>query len=389
MSLVPKGLLVFLCWCCLAIHASAITYTFTKIADSTGPFNHVGELPVINNSGEVAFFAQSTSNVLGIYKGSGGPVTLIDDMNGGYLNLGLLPWISDNGEVSFGGTLSNGNQGVFKGSGGPVTTIATTGTAFLSLDIQDRTTINSSGVVAFEAIDNSSVDGARMGSGGPTSTLADSTGPLSNFGGLVNLNDSGSAAFWTGLDVGGVGIFTSSGGPVTTIVDTNGTNGNFNTVGERISHNNAGTVAFTGELTSGVKGVFTGNGGPVSTLVDDTGPFSFFSVASINNNGDVAFFGSTSSSHGIYTGPNIVADKVIEKGDPLDGSSVVSLAASSGFYNDAGQVTFLAFLADNRLGVFRADPIPEPTSLTWAAIFASVLFRPWRRRKRSPACRGS
>jgi hypothetical protein len=70
----------------------------------------------------------------------------------------------------------------------------------------------------------------------------------------------------------------------------------------------------------------------------------------------VAFLGyPDAGGQGIFTGPDPVADKVIRTGDPLFGSTVTAVNFEHGL-NDAGQIVFLAELADGTRGVFRADP---------------------------------
>ena len=60
---------------------------------------------------------------------------------------------------------------------------------------------------------------------------------------------------------------------------------------------------------------------------------------------------------GIFTGPE-VTDKVIAVGDSLAGSSVSDLLVSRQSLNNRGQVAFQATLADGRMVVMRAEPVP-------------------------------
>ena len=78
----------------------------------------------------------------------------------------------------------------------------------------------------------------------------------------------------------------------------------------------------------------------------------------LNRNGIVAFTAerpSINTFRGIYTGPNFVADKVIQTGDALFGSTVVDVAFGNEGLNDSMQVAFLALLADGSSVVARAD----------------------------------
>jgi hypothetical protein len=59
----------------------------------------------------------------------------------------------------------------------------------------------------------------------------------------------------------------------------------------------------------------------------------------------------------MFTGPDIVKDKVIRTGDALDGSIVFNTRHGVGI-SDTGQVCFVATLASGQTGVYRADPVP-------------------------------
>ena len=85
----------------------------------------------------------------------------------------------------------------------------------------------------------------------------------------------------------------------------------------------------------------------------------------MNKHGEVAFVGTLPSA-AIYNGPGS-EDTVIQIGDALDGSFVESLSVrqmNGHFFNDHGQVAFMAVLANGNTGFYRADPdgleIPRP-----------------------------
>jgi hypothetical protein len=51
--------------------------------------------------------------------------------------------------------------------------------------------------------------------------------------------------------------------------------------------------------------------------------------------------------------------------------------------NNAGEVAFRATLADGREGIYRATPIPEPSSLA-LLLAGALMVAGWRRRRRMP-----
>ena len=102
----------------------------------------------------------------------------------------------------------------------------------------------------------------------------------------------------------------------------------------------------------------------------------------LNNNGEIAYY-REHIKDGIYTGPDAIADKVIETGDVLDGETVTGLRFYRGL-NDAGQIAFQAYLGNGRWAVYRADPVavPEPSTIALASVGTlAVLAHRLRRRR--------
>jgi hypothetical protein len=124
--------------------------------------------------------------------------------------------------------------------------------------------------------------------------------------------------------------------------------------------NRSGTVAFRATLDTFEDVILSGKPGQFITIATSEGPrFSFFGVTGINNGGTVAFLGVLEEGGaGIFTGADPAADKVIQTGDALDGSTVTNVFASNKSLNNGGQLVFFAELEDGRQGIFRADPAP-------------------------------
>jgi hypothetical protein len=85
-----------------------------------------------------------------------------------------------------------------------------------------------------------------------------------------------------------------------------------------------------------------------------------------------------------------VPDKVIAIGDPLFGSTVTGFLLDPEGLNDAGQVAFLAQLADGRIAIARADPteVPEPMPLSLRLLGVAGLIVT-KNRMSQPGCHSS
>jgi hypothetical protein len=326
------------------------TYTFINIADNTGPVGISFSNPAINNDGTVVFAASIGGGDTGIFTGNGGPVTPIVLGGDGNFNVSSFVGINDSDLVTVRVSQNISEQGIFTGDGGPLALIATTDEN--PFTVVDLPAINTPGQVAFYGILTGGTSGIFRAQGlGNYTTISDSSGSFVSFGGRASLNDGGTAAFYAATDSGS-GIYTGDGGALTTIVETDAT---FTSVGTVVSVSNDGTVAFFAGSVS-KQGVYTGNGGAPTTIADTDGAFMLFTFndACINNNGSVAFMATPDSgSRGIFTGPDVVADKVIQVGDPLFGSTfgLTSTLIGPRAMNDHGDIAFIYFLNDGRTGV--------------------------------------
>ncbi len=371
---------------------SAPQYAFTKVADSAedgfDPFSF--ECSAINNRGDIAFRTARPARgggpvIQGIYRANanGKKLTTIAEFGGpghGFDFLGQIPSINDQGQVSFAvSQISERDfvetQSVMRGSGQKPTTIATTAGDFQRFGFEP--TVNNEGVVAFKAqldsFDQFNFDqGLFSGQDGKRSTLTthylSSTSQFSEFGSLSrpSINNLGNIAFEAPLDGESTsGIFVTEGGGFKTIAapDPNVNVG-------RPNLNDSGTVAFHRFFNDRAgEELVTGNGGPLTVVADTSGPFqSFgfffgFTPPALNNNGGVAFLADLDSGgSGIFVGPDPVTDRVIGTGDTLDGSSVTNLRFCDEGLNDSGQLAFQATFNDPsvpegaRVAIYRATP---------------------------------
>jgi hypothetical protein len=360
-----------LLWCFLT-PARATSYTFTPIADTTGPFKTLG-LPALTTQGRVAFFA----------------------------------------------TLDTGEQGIFRKDGELLQTIANDQDTFLRFS--DPATgvtvpsINTHGTVAFWAVRKNASQGIFSGQGKQLLTIADDQGPLQRFGLFPSINDSDTVAFWATTDAGGSGVFTGQGGPLTTIADTEKTFSGFGVpmindrgwvafVAERVdpplfgviarnhtdTHilidkfgdpplplqgflpphiNTRGTVVFVADLQSQSLVLFSSDGEKLQAIVDnqEMGPVRFlsFSPPALNDQGKIAFAAQVDDAPrretytGIFTGPDPLLDQVIRTGAPLANSTITALQMFREGLNNDGQIAFHATLADGSERIYRAEPLPQ------------------------------
>lgn len=397
----------------------AQAYTFTKIADSSGPFEDLGT-PAINNNGTVAFWTdldppagvpwdhshENTQQF--IMSGNGGLLTTIYDAYVPLLSyssnhLDDEPDINDEGMVAFKvfGQPVRVNidfeSAMFAGNGGAITTIY----PFWRKEPDSygnsvpnnvgTPAINNHGTVVFSS--ENALENANF-----VKTFVSTNPKLSYITipkiGLYaphfnpTINDKGTIVFKTS-SWAGVGstinpiIVTSSNGRLRTIADNGGMFQDFG----KPAINNRETLAFSASLDSGDFGIFTNSGGKINTIVDSTGIFAKFGDVAIDNQGNLAFSASLDvGAYGIFTGPDPVADKIIATGDTLFGSKVKGLGFRREGFNDAGQIAFFAELEDGTQGIYRADPdpeapksIPEPTSVL--GLFTTVVLALVKQRK--------
>jgi hypothetical protein len=349
-------------------------YVFTKIADSNGPFSSFAAYPALSASGDVGFVGSLDGGGSGVFRGNGGAITTIASTGAQFSAFPNIPdqgniSINASGVVAFNASLTAGGMGIFTGNGGAATTIVdTNGGGFTNVF---GNAINSSGTVVFAAVQSGLAAVFRNQAG----VISIVTGiPGHNPGGLPDINSSG-AVVDLDLSPGSPprGIYVFDGGTTTTIAVSTDPFFDMNPPPASIGNgsiNDSNVVAFWGVSAAGGQGIFTGNGGPLTTVADSSGALGAFKEpAAINNLGVIAYAATfDAGGDGIFVGPDLLADKVIASGDPLFGSTVVSLNFFRGL-NDSGQVAFYATLADGTQGIYRADVVvPEPSSVVLMGI---------------------
>ncbi|MEI2583467.1 calcium-binding protein [Scytonema sp. PRP1] len=345
----------------ISVPGKAVSYGFTKIADTSGPFKSFTNYPrpAINNTGTVAFAAELDAGGNGIFIGNGKATTTIADTNGPFSFVYSDFSFNNQGTVTFAANVDAGGIGIFVGNGEATSTIADTSGSFSSVF---SPSINDKGTVAFQALLDTSGESVFTGNGGALTPIVGTSDNFVRFS-SSDINAEGTVVYRTLQPSNGtVSLSTYSNGVITTVVDNSGSFSSFGDLYlDNPSLNDAGTVAFGANLDGGGSGIFTKNDGVITTIADTTGSFARFNFnPSINNSGDVAFLASLDADirgEGIFTGSDPIADKVIATGDSLFGSTVTNLEFFGEELNDVGQIAFYASLANGTTGIFVANQV--------------------------------
>jgi hypothetical protein len=344
---------------------AAQNYTFTNIADNTGPFStFIYTGPRLNNSGDVAFTAFLDGGGSGVYRSDGVVTTTIADESGPNDSFNISD-INDAGQVAYFADSIPLGPGIFRGDGLTVTTIILQRELPFDsekfLDIHP-VTINNAGTVAFYAHGKPSsslaFDGVFVGNGGNITMISDPESDGRAY--YPEINNLGTVAFnYFSVERG---IRLGNGGTTSLVINDTGPYSDFgaapslndnNIVAVGAEHDDGGwyVLRIDGATVDVVAGPFFDDGSPFDVGVLDVG---------LNNAGDVAFLAQVAPDmYGILTGPDPVADKVIGDGDALFGSTATILqnVTTIDGPNDAGQIVFRYSLADGRSGIALATPM--------------------------------
>ena len=315
--------------------------------DGNGYINGLSGWPVLNDAGEVAFFAffSGTSGDSGFLIGDGNKLAhivredeIVPDADSRYSHLDRNLSLNDSGQTTFSSSLRGQHgRGIFRGTGSEVMQIALDGqlapdgsNPFFSFD---SPTINNQGEVAF----------------------------------IGNLDD--------GIPIDDKGVFRSNANTMTQIARigqmTPSGDGRFEEF-QGPSLNDAGQTAFLANIADDscrfcyVEGIFRADGGVLTRIArsgesvpDGNGEFSYFEFPSLNNAGQVAFFAKLAETsggtddEGIFRGDGNTLTQIVRKGQPVpDGNGNFSdfWIADWPTINEAGDVAFLAKLTNTTGG---------------------------------------
>jgi uncharacterized protein (TIGR03437 family) len=347
-----------------ALLLSAAEYRFTKIYDNgpDSPFRSTDKPIMINNRGQVVFTTERKSDGLdGVFMsdGSAAPVALFIETS--ELRGMTATGLNDNGTVVF----TTGPQIYTIASGGTPQLVAE-GDPLEPINGLSLPAINSAGTVAWTTFQRVYL---KTGAGPVRIAVSNTDLPRQLANGVpritgVHINSSETVSlFASGVNTpSSLGIYTRAVGAMPQL--------EMATVPPLLQTpiNDAGTVVVMTEVNN-KPGLYLGRQGTVSAAVTfkdlESGlPWGY----SINNRGDIVFYGSNNASSnrltGIFAGPDFVRDKVIAVGDPLFGSTVATLfpyPTAGRTLNDLRQVVFNYLLANGLFGVAVATPVSAPT----------------------------
>ena len=344
----------------LTIHLAAQSgYTFTRIAD-TSSFPGGIQAPVaLNDAGQVAFVAAPTDAVTGVFVGNGHVITTAADTTRTFTFFGF-PGINGLGQATFHAEKVNQRSGYYAGLDGTVTIVEDRGPVHgFPGDVYSSPSGSFSTVEVVLSLPRSA-QAIVASEGGRAIRIVDTSGSFQLLDPDPRVNAAGLVAFHARRRDSSQGIFVGKGVALTTIADTSA--GPFLSFRVSPAINDRGEVLFQAEVNastgSRISGLFLSSHGRIRTIVDSTGAFiDLGGQPGLNSEGQIAFVGVTrSGSVGIFTGGDPIADRVVAVDDPLDGSTVSGLGIFWSSLNNAGQIAFVAQLADGRTAIYRADP---------------------------------
>ena len=369
--------------------AKAANFTFTKVAESTDSFFPLSA-PALNNDGTIAFVAAleyvSNQDFLsvthqGLFTITDGSLTQIADTYS-YFHTFEIFTINDSGTVAFIAESDERIQGIFTSSGGVITPIINANEPFSyelrGLDLNESGTIvfyRDSGFYFYSGIP-AGIYTSLNGTLSPLLTVF-GFGPFFGISPYPTINDSGTVAFQANDS-----IYTTNGGTAISVIDP----ASFSSLDSFVSINNSGTVLFGGDFITEpgnvypfVRGLYTARDGSLTTVATNDSFLDFYNVA-INDRDTVVFLAEMGGGIGLFTGSDPITDKVIAMGDEFFGSTIRYLSFNREGLNNSDQIAFYAQLSNGTSGIYLAEresepqPVPEPSSVlsllsvaAWAA----------------------
>ena len=356
--------------------ANALTYTFTSMVPSGFYTNGASNYPAINDLGQVASIgaADSSHQQVGLSDGSQTIPLLSTAPNTNY-SVGAQLWLNNAGQATTNSfaTFSSTTSTIVTASAGSTTTLPYPSGYWVNYGDFAAANVPNSPIVWDSYGASQSL---FLTTGAVTQTLAVTGSTYGSFS-TPYINAAGTVCFTsqTGTQTS---VYSVTGGTIKRVSQSSNTS-----IGFGIDA--AGDILWKEFLPGSNSRLWLTSPAGANTLIADTttSAFSSFTDAytnsiSINDAGHLAFVATLKNGKvGVFTGPDPVANKVLEQGDPLFGGiagSVFSIGSDA--LNNTGSIAFLANV-QNQPGnfVIRADiATPEPASLMLLAAAAPFLL---------------
>jgi hypothetical protein len=209
--------------------------------------------PDLNNSGATCFYGTSVTGAEGVFLLREGRLQMIAGTRDGFAVIGPLgPTMNEAGKVAFRAEQTAGVSGIFAGDFAAVATLADAEGGWK--EFHGLPVIDGRGTVLFRADREDGVQGLYAAGGGTIETVAETGDVFETLAPFPSTNEGGTVAFAATLRAGGAGIFTSSDDGPVQLLDTDHAFESYrgaliNTVGE---------VVFTATRRGGSLGLFAG-----------------------------------------------------------------------------------------------------------------------------------
>jgi hypothetical protein len=225
------------------------------ITDLAGPTLLAGVTshPALINSGATCFYGTSLAGADGVFLLREGHLQLIASTREGFAAIGPLgPTMNETGTVAFRAEQTAGVSGIFAGDGDTVSTLADAEGGWN--EFHGLPVIDGRGTVLFRADRDDGVQGLYAAGGGTIEPVAETGDVFEALAPFPSTNEGGTVAFAATLRAGGAGIFTSTDDGPVQLLDTGHAFESYR--GALI--NTAGEVVFAGTPRGGSLGLFGG-----------------------------------------------------------------------------------------------------------------------------------
>lgn len=215
-------------------------------------------------------------------------------------------------------------------------------------------TMNDAGVVALRAPADGQAAVWRHSADGLDLVARADMRPFAAFHGLPVVDHLGRTVFRADLADGRQGVFRADGGGIETIYETTSPRervGLFPFAGE-------GGVAFVGADDDGSPWIWVARSDSLGgRTMHGAGAFESLRGALLDARGYLVFYATPSGGQlGVYAGPDPQRDRILGVGDPWAGSTVAEFALNPVSIDAEGRLALRVLLADGREAVLRGDP---------------------------------